>query len=76
MKSLPANENPYPEPQPYDIEDALNRVEGDIELFDEIVEIFLDECPKMMAEIQASIELGTAHPSSDQPMLSRVRLAT
>ncbi len=58
MKSLPANENPYPEPQPYDIEDALNRVEGDIELFDEIVEIFLDECPKMMAEIQASIELG------------------
>jgi two-component system, sensor histidine kinase and response regulator len=45
----------------FDIDAALQHVEGDRELLDEIVRIFLDECPRNMADIQNSIR--AADPS-------------
>jgi two-component system, sensor histidine kinase and response regulator len=45
---------------------ALERVEGDRELLDELIRLFIDECPKNMAEIRSACE---AH---DARLLERV----
>jgi PAS domain S-box-containing protein len=36
----------------------LNRTEGDMELARELVGLFLDDCPKLMADIRATVERG------------------
>ncbi|PXY00056.1 hybrid sensor histidine kinase/response regulator [Halomonas sp. LBP4] len=38
-----------------DREEALRRLEGNRELLDEMVELFLDECPRLMQEIEEAI---------------------
>ncbi len=40
---------------------ALERVEGDRELLDELLRLFADECPKNMAEIRRACETRDAH---------------
>ena len=39
---------------------ALERVGGDERLLQEIAVLFLEECPKMMAEIRSAVETGDA----------------
>ena len=41
-----------------DMEAALKRLEGDRELFEEVARLFLDECPRILAEIRAASENG------------------
>lgn len=48
-----------PEPA-LDRHEALSRVGGDIELLREIALLFMDECPRALAEIQGAIEQGDA----------------
>ena len=43
-----------------DLEVALARVGGDKQLLREIADLFLEECPRAFAEIQASIAAGDA----------------
>ena len=45
---------PSPEP-PFDEADLLERVEGDTELLREIVGLFLEDSPRLMAEVQAAV---------------------
>jgi len=47
--------------QSWDIADALQRVEGDSELLEEIAHIFADECAKTMPEIRDALERPDAH---------------
>ena len=42
-------------PQAFDLAAALERVDGDEELMQELAGLFLDECPQRMAEIHQSI---------------------
>jgi two-component system sensor histidine kinase/response regulator len=44
-----------------DMADALERVEGDSELLEEIARIFVDECAKTMAEIRGALEVPDGH---------------
>jgi CheY-like chemotaxis protein/HPt (histidine-containing phosphotransfer) domain-containing protein len=44
-----------------DMMDALQRVEGDSELFEEMARIFVDECAKIMAEIRCALDAPDAH---------------
>ena len=44
-----------PEAAAFDFDAALDHVEGDRELLDEVVRIFSDECPRKMEEIRNSI---------------------
>lgn len=43
-----------------DRQEALSRVGGDIELLREIAVLFMDECPRALAEMQDAIERGDA----------------
>jgi two-component system sensor histidine kinase/response regulator len=47
-----------PSEMPFDHAGLLDRVEGDTELLREIVELFLADCPRMLAEVQAAIGAG------------------
>ncbi len=47
-----------PDESPYDRDAALARVEGDEELLDEIVGLFLDDCPNMIKQIKVSVKSG------------------
>jgi two-component system sensor histidine kinase/response regulator len=47
--------------QSLDIADALQRVEGDSELLEEIAHIFADECAKTMPEIREALDRPDAH---------------
>jgi CheY-like chemotaxis protein/HPt (histidine-containing phosphotransfer) domain-containing protein len=49
----------------FDIDAALDRVEGDRDLLEEIVRIFSDQCPKTMSEIDSAIR------AADLPRLER-----
>lgn len=40
------------------LQQALERVGGDEDLLREIARLFLDECPRLMTEIQQAIEAG------------------
>jgi two-component system, sensor histidine kinase and response regulator len=42
------------------LETALGRVEGDRQLLAEMAELFLEECPKLMADVQAAVTGGDA----------------
>jgi two-component system, sensor histidine kinase and response regulator len=44
-----------------DLDAALKRLEGDRELLEEVARLFLDECPKMLAEIQSAASAGDLH---------------
>lgn len=52
-------------PPAWDVASALERVEGDRELLDELAHMFADECPKAMQEI------GNALKASDAVLLER-----
>jgi len=41
-----------------DMEEVLARVEGDMQLLRDMAGLFLDECPRLMSNIQQAIELG------------------
>jgi len=44
----------------FDRQRALSRVGGDIQLLQEIAVLFIEECPRGFAEIQAAVECGDA----------------
>jgi two-component system, sensor histidine kinase and response regulator len=44
-----------------DMADALQRVEGDSDLLEEIARIFVDECARIMAEIRDALDTPDAH---------------
>ncbi len=54
------------EPRVFDIKDALDRVEGDRELLEEIVRIFTGECSSNMNAIRQALSAG------DAPLLERL----
>ena len=39
----------------FDREEMLERLGGDVELLHDVLEVFLEECPKMMDEVTAAI---------------------
>jgi signal transduction histidine kinase/CheY-like chemotaxis protein/HPt (histidine-containing phosphotransfer) domain-containing protein len=41
-----------------DKEDAIERVNGDMELLKEIVELFIDTCPRLLSEVNTAISKG------------------
>jgi CheY-like chemotaxis protein/HPt (histidine-containing phosphotransfer) domain-containing protein len=41
-----------------DKEDAIERVNGDMELLKEIVELFIDTCPRLLSEVNTAISQG------------------
>jgi HPt (histidine-containing phosphotransfer) domain-containing protein len=43
---------------PYDEAEFLERVEEDLELGDEIIRLFLDTCPKALADLQETLAQG------------------
>ena len=47
--------------QVFDMTEALENVGGDMDLLKEIIEIFLEDFPKQMKEIQEGIDKGDAH---------------
>lgn len=46
------------QPQPFDLTEALARVDGDHELLTEMAELFLEESPRFVKEIQTAVERG------------------
>ncbi|HWS17824.1 MAG TPA: Hpt domain-containing protein [Candidatus Elarobacter sp.] len=44
----------------FDPESLWNRVDGDLDLLRELVELFVEEGPRMLAEIEMAIEVGSA----------------
>ena len=44
----------------FDLSKALDRVEGDLELLQEMADLFLEECPHMVEEIGGAIAAGDA----------------
>ena len=44
----------------FDLSKALDRVEGDLELLQEMADLFLEECPHMVEEIGHAITAGDA----------------
>ncbi len=69
---VPATIGPSPKPAPaasavdsaprvFDIQDALDRVEGDRDLLEEIVRIFTGECSSNMDAIRQALSAGDAH---------------
>jgi len=43
------------ENDPFDFDEVLGRVEGDRLLLNEIIQMFLEDCPMLMADIRASL---------------------
>ena len=54
-----------PEAPTFDVASALEHVEGDRELLDEIVRIFCEQCPKTVSEMQSAVQLA------DLPLVER-----
>jgi len=44
----------------FDLDDALARVEGDKELLSQVINVFLEDSPRLMTDIRVSIERGDA----------------
>jgi two-component system sensor histidine kinase/response regulator len=65
LPASPASE-PISTAGSFDPAAALQRVEGDRELLEEIARIFAEECPKMLAEIRGALA------GSDAPLLERL----
>jgi HPt (histidine-containing phosphotransfer) domain-containing protein len=52
---------PAPAPEaPFDEAALMERVEGDTELLREIVELFLEESPRLIADVQAAVTAADA----------------
>ena len=49
-----------------DVKGVLERLEGDRELFEELVQLFADECPKSISEIRSALD------SADFVLLGRL----
>jgi two-component system sensor histidine kinase/response regulator len=45
----------------FDLGAALDRVEGDRELLQELVDLFLEECPRLVGEIHKGLRSGDAN---------------
>jgi len=43
---------------PFDREEMLERLGGDTELLDDVLQVFLEECPRMMDEVRGAIDEG------------------
>lgn len=48
------------EPEAFNLTEALERVEGDMDLLTEMVDLFLEESPRMIAEIEQAITADNA----------------
>ena len=53
-------EHPADCDSPLDHAAALRRAEGDVELLADMARIFLDDCPRLIANIRAAVANGTA----------------
>ena len=49
------------ETQVFNLAEALDRVEGDVDLLKEMIDIFLEECPRMLADIERAITASNSH---------------
>ena len=47
---------PNEKPRAFDLEDALEKVGGDMEIFREIIEVFLESYPDQLREIRKAID--------------------
>lgn len=68
-KGLPdsaALDDDGPIPPLLDVKGALDRLEGDRELFEDIARLFADECPKSISEIRSALD------SADFVLLERL----
>ena len=45
----------------FDKADFLSRLEGDEKLASEVIALFLDECPKLLADVRQAAEQRNAH---------------
>jgi PAS domain S-box-containing protein len=52
----PPGSGPSPTAVSFDMAAALQRVEGDRDLLDEIIRIFIDECPRILADLQREFD--------------------
>lgn len=43
---------------PFDREEMLERLGGDTELLDDVLVVFLEECPKMLEEVRSAVDEG------------------
>jgi len=43
---------------PFDREEMLERLGGDTELMDDVLQVFLEECPRMMQEVRGAVDQG------------------
>jgi two-component system sensor histidine kinase/response regulator len=60
MPSMQQGEPPQKQLQVFDLVGALNRVEGDRELLEELVRLFLEHYPRQLREIQEAWQLKDA----------------
>jgi len=68
IAGLLAGENPTPAPIPgrkedepvLDQKELLRRVDGDLELLRELAEEFLEDCPRLLSEVQQAVVAGDA----------------
>ena len=44
--------------RPFDREEMLERLGGDSELLDDVLQVFLEECPRMLQEVRGAVEGG------------------
>jgi two-component system sensor histidine kinase/response regulator len=47
-------------PKPFDYDSALDRMDGDAQLFAELARIFIDDCPRQLQAIESAIIAGDA----------------
>ena len=43
---------------PFDREEMLERLDGDTELLDDVLQVFLEECPRMLQELRGAVDQG------------------
>ncbi len=43
---------------PFDREEMLERLGGDTELLDDVLQVFLEECPRMLQEVRGAVDEG------------------
>ena len=43
---------------PFDREEMLERLGGDTELLDDVLQVFLEECPRMLEEVRGAVNGG------------------
>ena len=44
--------------KPFDREEMLERLGGDTELLDDVLQVFLEECPRMLEEVRGAVHGG------------------